>query len=286
LAFASACAACGGSLDVTRTFTPADAASQQQGGRLAPIAVERGAETMALPPGARVEPDRVSWPNEPGEHVHKLAPGDQIKKDRNGQIVEVRSSGPEPVVTRFVPGTVTLEIDEVRGRLADASTVVPLESGDRVRMTGTFASDEPIPGGGHVKTTRSTGVIVAGVTLFALSYAPAAYVGATSSLKTDRDLLIPFAGPWVDLAERPKCVPPAGSEALPINPCIVETISKAAIAASGAIEGLGAILILAGLPSSTRVSYEGDRVAAQRPTLKVVPTFGVSGAGMRAVGTF
>jgi hypothetical protein len=281
------CAGCSSSLDVTRTFTPAEAVSQE-GGRFAPVAVERGAGIVPVPSNAHVEADRVSWPNDPGEFVHELAPGDVIQKDEAGRIVAVRSLGPDPVVMRFVPGTASspVGVEEVRGRLADAATIIPLRSGDRVRMTGIFESDEHIPGGGRIKTTRSTGLLAAGITLLLLSYAPSAYVGATSTLKPDRDLLVPLAGPWLDIAERPKCVPPAGSEALPVNPCIVETISKAVIVAAGAVEGLGAILIAAGIPSSTRVSYEGDKIVAQAPTLKVLPSFGSSGAGLRAVGTF
>jgi hypothetical protein len=129
-------------------------------------------------------------------------------------------------------------------------------------------------------------LLVAGITLFVLSYAPTAYIGATSRLTTDRDLLVPLAGPWVDLAERPKCVAPAGSQALPVSPCLVETLSKVAIVTGGAVEALGAILIVAGIPSSTRVSYEGDKVSADKPTVHVLPTMGAGGTGVRAFGTF
>ena len=241
------CAGCSSSLDVTRTFTPTEAVSQEAAGRFTAVAVERGGGIAPVPRNAQVEADRVFWPNDPGEYVHELAPGEVIQKDQAGRIVG---------------------------------------SGDRVWMTGTFESDEHIPGRGRIKTTRSTGLLVAGITLLFLSYAPSAYVGATSTLKTDRALLVPLAGPWLDIAERPKCVPPAGSEALPVNPCIVETISKAVIVAAGAVEGLGAILIAAGISSSTPVSYEGDKVVAQAPTLKVLPSFAFNGAGLRAVGTF
>jgi hypothetical protein len=286
--FALACAGCSSSMDVTRTFTPVDAVAAEQGGRLSVVAVQRGAETLAVPPSARIEADRILWPNEPGEHIHRLAPGDVIQKDEAGRIVAVRSSGPDPVITRFVPGSASSPVGlaEVHGRLEDPATIVPLRPSDRVRMIGTFESDEPIPGGGHVKTTRSTGLLVGGIVLFVLAYAPTAYVGATSTNKADKDLLIPFGGPWVDLATRSKCVPPAGSELLPVSPCIVETISKIAIVGSGAIEALGAILIVAGIPSSTRVSYEGDKVAALKPTLHVAPTMGAGGTGVRAFGTF
>jgi hypothetical protein len=281
------CAGCSSSLDVTRTFTPAEAVSQE-GGRFTPVAVERGGGIAPVPGNTHMEADQVFWPNDPGEYVHELAPGEVIQKDEAGRIVGVRSLDPDPVVTRFVPGTASspVGVEEVRGRLADAATIIPLGSGDRVWMKGTFESDEHISGGGRIKTTRSMGLLVAGITLLFLSYAPSAYVGATSTLKTDRALLVPVAGPWLDIAERPKCVPPAGSEALPVNPCIVETISKAVIVAAGAVEGLGAILIAAGISSSTPVSYEGDKVVAQAPTLKVLPSFGFNGAGLRAVGTF
>jgi len=287
LGLVMACAGCTSSMEVTRAFAPEDALTQQQTGRLTIVSVERGKESLPVPPSARVEADRIFWPNEPGEHVHLLLPGDVIQKDNLGRIVAVRSAGPDPVITRFVPGTASspMGLAEVRGRLEDPATVLPLRAGDRVRMTGTFESDEPIPGGGHVKTTRSTGLIVGGIVLFALAYVPTAYIGATSKLKADKDLLIPFGGPWVDLAQRPKCVPPAGSDALPVNPCIIETISKVAIVTSGAVEALSAILIVAGIPSSTRISYEGDRIA-MKPTLHVAPTMGAGGTGLRAFGTF
>jgi hypothetical protein len=279
--------ACSSSLAVTRSFSPADAMAAQ-GGRLTVVAVERGRETRMVPLGAHIEADRVYWPNDPGEHTVHLLPGDVIQKDADGRIVAVRSTGADPILTRFVPGTASspVGVAEVTGRLADDLTVIPLRASDRVRMTGTFENDEPIPGGGHPKTTRSTGLIVGGAVLLALVYAPNVYVGATSPVRSDKDLLIPLAGPWIDLAARPKCVPPAGSQALPISPCIVETISKVAIGTGGALEALGAVLIAVGIPSTTRISYEGDRFATRKPTLEVLPGTGSDGMGLHAAGTF
>ena len=120
-----------------------------------------------------------------------------------------------------------------------------------------------------------------------MSYLPAAYAGAVSTLKTDPDLGIRLESPWLDIVQPPTCVPPPGSEALPVNPCIVETISNAVMIMVGrTLEGLGAILKVAGIHSSARVPYEGDRVAVEKLAWKVLPAFGSGGAGMRALGTF
>ncbi|MDP9002788.1 MAG: hypothetical protein M3O46_22085, partial [Myxococcota bacterium] len=42
-----------------------------------------------------------------------------------------------------------------------------------------------------------------GIGLFTLSYLPAGVVGTTSRLKGDRSLVVPVAGPWLDLTQRP-----------------------------------------------------------------------------------
>lgn len=48
-------------------------------------------------------------------------------------------------------------------------------------------------------------LLASGAATFAFGYAGAAWVGATSSLSSDRALLVPFAGPWIALAARPAC---------------------------------------------------------------------------------
>jgi hypothetical protein len=279
-------AGCSSSLEVTRSFSPADALAQQ-GGHLTLVGVERGKELVPVPSDARVEADRVVWPNDPGLHVHTLAPGDVIERDRGGLIVAVRSAGVEPIVTRFVPGTAFCpDGTDVRGQLADAASVIPLHPGDRVRFRGTFESNEPIPGGGHVTTTRSTGILVGGIALLVLSYVPSVYVGATSTAKADQNLMIPFGGPWVDLARRPRCTPKTGPDVVSIDPCLVDTLEKGALVAGGSVQALGAILITAGIPSSTQVSYEGDKLAARKPSVRFQPQTGPGATGVQAVGIF
>jgi hypothetical protein len=48
-------------------------------------------------------------------------------------------------------------------------------------------------------------LMASGAATFAFGYAGAVWVGATSTLATDRPLLIPFAGPWLALATRAPC---------------------------------------------------------------------------------
>lgn len=48
-------------------------------------------------------------------------------------------------------------------------------------------------------------LLASGAATFAFGYGAAAWVGATSSLSTDRALLLPFAGPWLAFATRPPC---------------------------------------------------------------------------------
>jgi glutaminase len=74
---------------------------------------------------------------------------------------------------------------------------------------------------------------------------------------------------------RPTCVPPQTPIPLPINPCIEETASRAALITSGALQGLGALLTVVGLPAHSQV-IGGDRGVA------IVPT----ATGAAAIGTF
>lgn len=273
---------CAGAVEVTQTYTPA-AASDVQSQRFVPVAVVRGTHHIKLPEGARVEPTRVLLPR---AYVHKLGSGDVVQEDELGRIVAVRSSSDPPVVTRFVPGTAVSPrgSDEIRGQLADDAASIALTPSDGIEMHGHVEPDDPLPGGGRVESSRATGALIAGIVVFALSYAPTVYVGAGSPRSSDRILALPVAGPWIDLANRPACVPPvlpAGIQ-LPVDPCIEETVSRVALVASGGLQGLATILTVIGLPSHTKIVEGGGVGARSKPTLAVIPTAG----GAAAVGTF
>jgi hypothetical protein len=271
-------------VEVTRTYTP-DKAAGVQSEKFVPVAVVRGADRIALPAGARVEDGRIAMPR---MYVHKLAPGDVIQQDEIGRIVAVRSGGNPPVVTRFVPGTAESPAtsDEVRGELADDAAQVPLKPGDSIEMHGNLTPDDRLAGGDHVESKRATGPLIAGVVLFVLSYGPTLYVGAESSLPSDRVLEAPVVGPWIDLAGRPKCVPPMLPITPPIDPCTPETAARVGLVVSGSAQALATVLTLVGLPTHPEVvegpPQEGAVGARSRPRLVFVPTLG----GLAAMGTF
>ena len=161
-----------------------------------------------------------------------------------------------------VPAGATVEADRmVLAGPRKRSTA--LRRTDGIEMRGMLASGESIPGGGRVESSRASGALIGGIVVFTLAYAPTAYVGATSH-GNDAILAVPIVGPWLDLVRRPACVPPASSIPLPVDPCMVETATRAALVTSGALQGLGALLTAIGLPSSSRV-VEGDRGVAIVP---------------------
>jgi hypothetical protein len=117
--------------------------------------------------------------------------------------------------------------------------------------------------------------LIAGAIVFSLAWLPTAYVGLGSQRPDDRVLVVPLLGPWINLAGRPQCVPPGYAKMLPVDFCIEESASRAALVASGGIELLGGVLFALGLPAPAEF-VGGDRGVA------VVPT----PHGVAAVGAF
>jgi hypothetical protein len=127
-------------------------------------------------------------------------------------------------------------------------------------------------------TGPSIGMIGSGVSIFALSYLPAVLVGATSGLGADRSLLVPLAGPWIDLTQRHDCGP--------VSSCNSETTAKVLIITDGVFQGVGALTVVGGFFTTV---YETRTVRTTRlqPTLRIGPgKVGGSGYGLWAVGTF
>jgi hypothetical protein len=229
LLFSLATTGCAGAVEVTRTFTP-KAASRVTSDVMQPVAIVRGEERIALPPGSRVEVDRARVP------------------------------------PRRVDG------------VEQPAHEIALEPTDGIEMRGKVEPGAGIPGGGRVESSRATGWLGAGLVVTALSYAPTLYVGLTSTDPYDRALQIPFAGPWMDFLNRPACVPPNLPVALPVDPCMADKASRAAIVTSGVLQDLGALFVLVGLPASAHVVGDADHGVG----LSVVPTSN----GVRLVGRF
>jgi hypothetical protein len=144
--------------------------------------------------------------------------------------------------------------DEV---LIEQTNEVPLAPGDRIELLARYAPGDTIPGQGKVEERRKLSALVLGAIFFTMGYGPAFYVGATSTLKQDRLLLLPALGPWLDVLARPKCE----SFNAPIDPCTGETLAKAAIVTSGIVQALGAVLFAVGLPAQAVVVKDEARGA-------------------------
>lgn len=257
------------------TYSPADAARLLKD-HPAHAWVLRGDARVELGDGARIEPDGdgfrgVAPKARSGSHVRKLLDGDVVVMDEENHLVAIRSrSGAE---TRFAPGTASLPPDSDQVLIQEAAAPaegVRIEAGDKVEVLASYAPGDVVPGQGHIEEERKVIPLVAGALLLAITYGPAVYVGASSSLKIDRVLLLPALGPWIDLLARPKCTPPPGSEQLPVDSCTGETGIKVGLVASGLGQALGIVLVGLGLPA------EAVLVKDRAATLRVGP-FGARG---------
>ncbi len=263
------CAGCAGSVEVTRTVSPGDV-----GANMTAQAIVRGSERIDLPAGTHVQRGRAVLA---GGTVADIAldGDDAVVRDASSQIVAVKSHG--EISVRFADGANMIDAKTVRGEVAE----IPLRKGDEVEVHGVFSPGDDLPGGGRVESSRWTGSLIGGIAIFALSYAPSAYIGAQS--QSDRSLLVPIAGPWIDLANRPACSVSSqvtlAASSVGVDPCIGDTAIRIALVASGVAQGLGGLLTVLGLPSHSEIT-QGDRHSAFHVSL--VP----SGLGAAAVGTF
>lgn len=276
-ALALATSGCSSSFDAIQVISPDEAAAYGRT-KLAPTAILRGDARADLPQGAHVVAQTMRIPR-PGVFEYQLDPGETVQTDTNGRVVAIQSG---TRVTSFIPGTATRTGDVVRGELVDHEERVALQPDDRIELKGTLTVGDKLPYGGTVERTTSGGAIAMGIASVVLGYAPSAFVAATSTLSDDGWLWVPFVGPWVDLAMRPKCVPDEIiAQYSPVDPCIPETLAKVGLVASGVLQGLGALLTVVGLPSGAHAEW-GDRHAA---TIRIEPTFGKTN-GLALGGTF
>jgi hypothetical protein len=248
---------CAGSVEVTRTFTP-QAATQAQA-QLRPVAIVRAEDRIPLPGDVRIEPRRIV-----------LSPARQV-------------------VRKFTPGDTVAQLtrppDDVRDSRTDATNVILLQPSDTIEMHGTFKPDDALPGGGRVVSARWSKMLLAGLVVFSLSYVPAVYVGFGSPRDVDRPLMLPLAGPWIDLANRPGCAARPLPNQPPMDPCIGETASRTALVVSGVLQDLGLLFTIGGLPAHSRIVPDREQSAVpakRRPEVAIVPTL----TGAIAVGSF
>jgi hypothetical protein len=127
-------------------------------------------------------------------------------------------------------------------------------------------------------TGPSRSLIGTGLVTFGLAYIPAVIVGAKSNQEADRHLFVPVAGPWLNLANRPRC----GPESLP---CDTETTNKVLLGVDGIFQGIGVLTTLAGFFTP---EHETEVLTTTgKPSVHVAPArMGAGGYGLTAFGAF
>lgn len=153
----------------------------------------------------------------------------------------------------------------------------------------TITTTQPAPvvteRGSYTRPNRP--LIVASVALLAISYTPAVVVAATSPHVGDNRLFIPVAGPWMDLAQRPKCGDGEGRTG-----CRNEFFNDAALILTGVAHAAGVIGLVTAFfaPEERSVSVVTGSNAppAKHFSIHFTPTtVGRSAApGLAAVGTW
>jgi hypothetical protein len=131
--------------------------------------------------------------------------------------------------------------------------------------------------GERTVTGPNRGLLRAGAWTLGLSYAPALVVAIESSRTADKNLYVPVAGPWMDLAER-DC--PA---------CERETANKVLLVTDGVFQGIGALQLIGSfLFVETRTSAAFDKPRATKASaFKVAPArLPEGGYGLTAHGAF
>jgi hypothetical protein len=118
-----------------------------------------------------------------------------------------------------------------------------------------------------------------GVVSFAFSFGAAAVAGATSSYGSDRRLLVPVLGPWLDLAERAGC--PTGGPS-----CHAERTDRTSLVVDGAFQGLGALAIAAALAFAWPGDARVVSVGTAGHEVAIAPVGYPGGAGLAASGTY
>lgn len=126
-------------------------------------------------------------------------------------------------------------------------------------------------------TGPNRALLHAGVWTLGLSYVPALVVAIESSEAADKNLYVPVAGPWIDLAAR-DC-----------PTCEHETANKALLVTDGIFQGIGALQIVGSLlfVETRSVALDNKPRVAKLPPLQVAPArLADGGYGLAARGNF
>jgi hypothetical protein len=116
----------------------------------------------------------------------------------------------------------------------------------------------------------SMAMVDSGLTTFGLAYVPAVFVDLTSTLPADHTLIVPLAGPWIDLTQRRNCSPATS--------CNAENTDKVLLVTDGLFQAIGALTVVGGFLAPVAVETGSVRIAPAR--------IGGRAYGLVAVGKF
>jgi hypothetical protein len=117
----------------------------------------------------------------------------------------------------------------------------------------------------------NAGLITSGAIMFGVPYASSVIVAASSDRQGDKNLYIPLAGPWMDLADRGRC---RGFS------CDNETSNQVLLVFNGILQGVGALQIVSGFV------FPSTKTVTRTVGVHVTPTGGRSSMGLAAYGSF
>ena len=167
------------------------------------------------------------------------------------------------------PSSTAPETEPEDSQPAPQSEPLPTPSGP-----STGRAPETVEGRVYLRPHRS--LVVLGLGLFGIAFTASAIAGGVSDRPSDRWLLAPVVGPWIDLSKRDRSVRPCGSN---------DDVAKSFIVASGLVQAAGLGVLVWGLLVPEIIE---TRVVApkQGSTVSITPTTLAGGAGVAALGTF
>jgi hypothetical protein len=140
-----------------------------------------------------------------------------------------------------------------------------------------IVTSSPAPARSDYERGPDRTLLYSGVMTLGLTYGVSAVVAFVSDRFSDRNLYIPVAGPWMDLADRGSC-----------HGCAGETTDKFMLVVDGILQGLGALEVVGGLLMGPERSAT-NTAAAVKPaafTLRAAPMLGRNSFGVRALASF
>lgn len=160
---------------------------------------------------------------------------------------------------------------------ARASVLAALLGVGLVAASAPAAAQHVAVAGERTVTGPSRDLFRSGAWTLGLSYAPALVVAIESSESADKNLYVPVAGPWMDLASR-DC-----------PSCERETANKVLLVTDGVFQGIGALQLIGSflfVETRTTAALDKPRVA-KATAFQVTPArLPDGGYGLAAHGAF